>query len=383
VSRAKARPLLDPPLVRRAAIDALRKLDPRRQVRNPVMFVVLVGSVLTTALFCQALLGHGEAAPGFIGWVSAWLWFTVLFANFAEALAEGRGKAQAEALRRARRDIEAHLLEEPIDEVHFEPEAARARSLRELRPAQGPSRARPHGRVHPGDGEIEIGIASVDESAITGESAPVIREAGGEPQRGYRRHARALGLAGRADHRRARRDLPRPDDLAGGGREAPEDAQRDRARHPARGDDDHLSARDRDTAAVLHLQRGEAGTGIPVTVTALVALLVCLIPTTIGGLLSAIGIAGMDRLIQANVIASSGRAVEAAGDVDVLLLDKTGTITLGNRQATEFLPANGVEPKSSPTRRSSRRSPTRRPRAAASSCSRSSGSACASATSIR
>jgi K+-transporting ATPase ATPase B chain len=344
VSRAKARPLFDPPLVRRAAIDALRKLDPRRQVRNPVMFVVLVGSVLTTALFCQALLGHGEAAPGFIGWVSAWLWFTVLFANFAEALAEGRGKAQAEALRRARRDLEAHLLEDPIDEVHFEPEAARARSLASSDLRKGHLVLVRTGEFIPGDGEIEIGIASVDESAITGESAPVIREAGGD-RSAVTGGTRVLSdwLVVRITAEPGETFLDRMISLVEGAK---------RQKTPNEIALDILLAAMTiifllATATLLPFSIysvGEAGTGTPVTVTALVALLVCLIPTTIGGLLSAIGIAGMDRLIQANVIASSGRAVEAAGDVDVLLLDKTGTITLGNRQATEFLPANGVEP---------------------------------------
>ncbi len=234
----------------------------------------------------------------------------------------------------------------------------------------------------PGDGEVVEGVASVDESAITGESAPVIRESGGD------RSAVTGGTRVLSDWlvvrvtRQPRRDLPRPHDRDGRGREAAEDAERDRAQHPAGGAHDHLPARHRHAAAVLASTAcSAAGQGTPVTVTVLVALLVCLIPTTIGGLLSAIGIAGMDRMIQANVIAMSGRAVEAAGDVDVLLLDKTGTITLGNRQATAFLPAAGRRASAtSPTPRSSPRSPTRRPRAAASSCSPRRSTASASAT---
>jgi potassium-transporting ATPase ATP-binding subunit len=344
VSRAEATPLFDPTLVRRAAIDALWKLDPRRQIRNPVMFVVLVGSVLTTALFFQALLGRGEATPGFIGWVAVWLWFTVLFANFAEALAEGRGKAQADALRRARRDIEAHLLESEIDEVRFEPDAARTRSLASSDLRKGHLVLVRAGEFVPGDGEIEIGIASVDESAITGESAPVIREAGGD-RSAVTGGTRVLSdwLVVRISAEPGETFLDRMIALVEGAK---------RQKTPNEIALDILLAAMTiifllATATLLPFSIysvAEAGTGAPVTVTALVALLVCLIPTTIGGLLSAIGIAGMDRLIRANVIASSGRAVEAAGDVDVLLLDKTGTITLGNRQATEFLPANGVKP---------------------------------------
>jgi potassium-transporting ATPase ATP-binding subunit len=342
--RAQATPLFDPTLVRRAALDALVKLDPRRQIRNPVMFVVLIGSVLTTALFCQALLGRGEAAPGFIGWVSVWLWFTVLFANFAEALAEGRGKAQADALRRARRDIEAQLLEGEIDEMRFAPERARTRSVPSSDLRKGHLVLVRTGEFIPGDGEIEIGIASVDESAITGESAPVIREAGGD-RSAVTGGTRVLSdwLVVRISAEPGETFLDKMIALVEGAK---------RQKTPNEIALDILLAAMTivfllATATLLPFSIysvGEAGTGVPVTVTALVALLVCLIPTTIGGLLSAIGIAGMDRLIRANVIASSGRAVEAAGDVDVLLLDKTGTITLGNRQATGFLPANGVAP---------------------------------------
>jgi len=342
MSRATARPLFDPPLVRRALFDSLIKLDPRRQIRNPVMFVVLVGSVLTTALFFQALVGRGEASPGFIGWVSAWLWFTVLFANFAEALAEGRGKAQADALRRARREIEAHLLDPGLDLEQFDPATASTRPVPSSDLRKGHLVLVRAGEFIPGDGEIDHGIASVDESAITGESAPVIREAGGD-RSAVTGGTRVLSdwLVVRIVAEPGETFLDRMISLVEGAK---------RQKTPNEIALDILLAAMTivfllATATLLPYSIyavKEAGTGAPVTVTALVALLVCLIPTTIGGLLSAIGIAGMDRLIQANVIANSGRAVEAAGDVDVLLLDKTGTITLGNREATEFLPASGV-----------------------------------------
>jgi K+-transporting ATPase ATPase B chain len=342
MSRATARPLFDPPLVRRALVDAVAKLDPRTQIRNPVMFVVWVGSVLTTALFFQALGGQGEASPAFIGWVAAWLWFTVLFANFAEALAEGRGKAQADALRRARREIEAHLLEPDLELATFDPATAAVRALASSELRKGHLVLVRAGEYIPGDGEIDLGIASVDESAITGESAPVIREAGGD-RSAVTGGTRVLSdwLVVRITAEPGETFLDRMIGLVEGAK---------RQKTPNEIALDILLAAMTiifllATATLLPFSIyavNEAGSGAPVTVTALVALLVCLIPTTIGGLLSAIGIAGMDRLIRANVIATSGRAVEAAGDVDVLLLDKTGTITLGNRQATEFLPANGV-----------------------------------------
>jgi K+-transporting ATPase ATPase B chain len=346
MSRAKVRPLFDPPLVRRALVDAFVKLDPRRQLRNPVMFVVLVGSVLTTALFLQALAGSGEAAPAFIGWVSVWLWFTVLFANFAEALAEGRGKAQADALRRARREIEAQLLEQAtFDAQSFDPARAHARSIASTDLRKGHLVLVRAGSFIPGDGEVALGIASVDESAITGESAPVIREAGGD-RNAVTGGTRVLSdwLVVRITAEPGESFLDRMIGLVEGAK---------RQKTPNEIALDILLAAMTivfllATATLLPVSIyavSDAGSGAPVTVTALVALLVCLIPTTIGGLLSAIGIAGMDRMIQANVIATSGRAVEAAGDVDVLLLDKTGTITLGNRQATEFLPARDTTPK--------------------------------------
>jgi K+-transporting ATPase ATPase B chain len=334
-SHPKARSLFDGPIVRRAAVDAVRKLDPRVQVRNPVMFVVLVGSVLTTGLWLQALLGQGEAPAGFIFWISMWLWFTVLFANFAEAMAEGRGKAQAEALRRTRQDVQAKRLARP------ERGAAVTRvagsSLR-----QGDVVLAEAGDVIPGDGEVIEGVASVDESAITGESAPVIRESGGD-RSAVTGGTRVLSdwLIVRISANPGEAFLDRMIAMVEGAK---------RQKTPNEIALDILLAGFTiifllATATLLPYSIysvGVAGQGTPVTVTVLVALLVCLIPTTIGGLLSAIGIAGMDRMHQANVIAMSGRAVEAAGDVDVLLLDKTGTITLGNRQATAFLPAAGV-----------------------------------------
>jgi K+-transporting ATPase ATPase B chain len=331
----KARPLLDGPIVRRAIVDSVRKLDPRVQVRNPVMFVVLVGSVLTTGLWLQALLGQGEAPAAFIFWISVWLWFTVLFANFAEAMAEGRGKAQAEALRRARQDVQAKRLaraERTAPVTHVAASSLRKDDVVLVEA----------GDVIPGDGEVIEGVASVDESAITGESAPVIRESGGD------RSAVTGGTKVLSDWLVVRIGANPGEAFLDRMIAMVEGAKRQKTPNEialnillAGFTIIFLLA----TATLLPYSIysvGVAGQGTPVTVTVLVALLVCLIPTTIGGLLSAIGIAGMDRMHQANVIAMSGRAVEAAGDVDVLLLDKTGTITLGNRQATAFLPAAGV-----------------------------------------
>jgi K+-transporting ATPase ATPase B chain len=331
----KARSLFDGPIVRRAAVDAVRKLSPRVQVRNPVMFVVLVGSVLTTGLWLQALLGQGEAPAGFIFGISVWLWFTVLFANFAEAMAEGRGKAQAEALRRTRQDVQAKRLPRPERGAAITRVAGS--SLR-----QGDVVLVEAGDVIPGDGEVIEGVASVDESAITGESAPVIRESGGD------RSAVTGGTRVLSDWLIVRISANPGEAFLDRMIAMVEGAKRQKTPNEialnillAGFTIIFLLA----TATLLPYSLYSvhvAGQGTPVTVTVLVALLVCLIPTTIGGLLSAIGIAGMDRMHQANVIAMSGRAVEAAGDVDVLLLDKTGTITLGNRQATAFLPATGV-----------------------------------------
>ena len=330
---AKSKEAAPPPEfdVRRALGESFVKLDPRRQVRNPVMFIVEVGSLLTTVLWVQALLGRGEAPAGFIGGISLWLWFTVLFANFAEAVAEGRGKAQAEALRRTRRETLAKKLRHARAEGGFDlvPSTALHRDDHFLVQS---------GEIIPADGEVVEGIAAVDESAVTGESAPVIREAGGD-RSAVTGGTRVLSdwLVVRVTSGPGEGFLDRMIGLVEGAR---------RQKTP-------------NEIALNILLSGftiiflvvcatllpyslfgvqSAGQGTPITVTVLVALLVCLIPTTIGGLLSAIGIAGMDRMIQRNVIALSGRAVEAAGDVDVLLLDKTGTITLGNRQAVEFVP---------------------------------------------
>ncbi|HYO25729.1 MAG TPA: potassium-transporting ATPase subunit KdpB [Lacipirellulaceae bacterium] len=334
-TNAKKRPLFDPPILRRALIDAILKLNPRRQVRNPVMFTVFVGSLLTTWLGVVALRGGGEESPAFILSVSAWLWFTVLFANFAEAMAEGRGKAQADSLRATRRDVEAKKLSEPRYGAPHR--AAAASSLRKDDVILVEA-----GESIPSDGEVIEGVASVDESAITGESAPVIRESGGD-RSSVTGGTRVLSdwLVVRITANPGETFLDRMIGLVEGAK---------RQKTPNEIALDILLAAMTMVFLVVcatllpfsSYSVGAAGQGSPITVTVLVALLVCLIPTTIGGLLSAIGIAGMDRMIQANVIAMSGRAVEAAGDVDVLLLDKTGTITMGNRQAVELIPAPGV-----------------------------------------
>src|SRR5499433_952257 len=330
------RSLFDVAILRQAAVDSFRKLTPRRQVRNPVMFVVYVGSILTTLLWAQAAVGHGEAPGWFIFWVSVWLWFTVLFANFAEAMAEGRGKAQAASLRKARRDLQAKRLSRPDRMARYE--SVSASSLR-----KGQIVLVEAGDFIPVDGTVVEGVASVNESAITGESAPVIRESGGDRSSvtgGTQVLSDWLIVEVTANPGEA--FLDRMISLVEGAK---------RQKTPNEIALDILLAAMTIVfliACVTLLPFSQyavraAEKGSPVTVTVLVALLVCLIPTTIGGLLSAIGIAGMDRMIQANVIAMSGRAVEAAGDVDVLLLDKTGTITLGNRQATAFIPADGVK----------------------------------------
>ena len=322
-------------MYRRAFLDALPKLNPRSMMRNPVMFVVEVGSVLTTALWIQALIGQGEAPAWYIGFVSLWLWFTVLFANFSEALAEGRGKAQAEGLRRARRETPAKRLKEPHHGAAFE--SVPSTALR-----KGDAFLVQAGDAIAADGEVIEGIASVDESAITGESAPVIRESGGD-RSAVTGGTRVLSdwLVVRLTAEPGGGFLDRMIKLIEGAK---------RQKTPNEIALNILLAAFTIIFLVVCVTLlpfslfsvQVAGHGAPVTVTVLVALLVCLIPTTIGGLLAAIGIAGMDRMIRHNVIATSGRAVEAAGDVDVLLLDKTGTVTLGNRMATEFVPAPGV-----------------------------------------
>ncbi len=334
-SSVKARSLFDLSIVRQAVVDSFRKLTPRRQVRNPVMFVVYVGSILTTLLWVQALVGRGEAPAWFIFWVSVWLWFTVLFANFAEAMAEGRGKAQAASLRKARRDLQAKRLARPERGARYETVPASALRKGDVVLVEA-------GDFVPADGEVIEGVASVNEAAITGESAPVIRESGGD-RSSVTGGTQVLSdwLIVKVTANPGEAFLDRMISLVEGAK---------RQKTPNEIALDILLAALTiifllATATLLPFSLysvGAAGQGTPVTVTVLVALLVCLIPTTIGALLSAIGIAGMDRMIQKNVIAMSGRAVEAAGDVDVLLLDKTGTITLGNRQATAFFPADGI-----------------------------------------
>jgi K+-transporting ATPase ATPase B chain len=327
--------LFDRALLGPALLDSLRKLDPRVQWRNPVMFVVYIGSILTTALWVQALVAHGEAPAWFIFNIALWLWFTVLFANFAEALAEGRSKAQAESLRGLKQTVWAKKLAAPGD---------RSRSSRvradELR--RGDVVLIEAGDYVPADGEVIEGAASVDESAITGESAPVIRESGGDFS------AVTGGTRVLSDWVVARVTVNPGETFLDRMIAMVESAKRQKTPNEIA-----LTILLVALTLVFLLATATllpyslysvavAKLGTPITITALIALLVCLIPTTIGALLSAIGVAGMSRMLQANVIATSGRAVEAAGDVDVLLLDKTGTITLGNRQAAAFIPAAGV-----------------------------------------
>jgi potassium-transporting ATPase ATP-binding subunit len=316
--------------------DAFRKLSPRQQFRNPVMFVVFVCSVLTTGLWLQALLGKGEAPAAFILWVSIWLWFTLLFANFAEAIAEGRGKAQAQALRGARRDVIAHKIASP--DPHGTVTILSASDLRKNDLVIVKA-----GEVIPGDGDVVNGAASVDESAVTGESAPVIRESGGD-RSSVTGGTRVLSdwIVVRISSNPGESFLDRMIAMVEGASRRKTPNEIALTILLAKFTLIFLLACATLLPYSLYSVQA-AGHGDPITITVLVALLVCLIPTTIGGLLSAIGIAGMDRMIQANVIAMSGRAVEAAGDVDVLLLDKTGTITLGNRQAVAFHPAPGVD----------------------------------------
>jgi len=318
-------------IYQRALLDSFRKLDPRWMARNPVMFVVEIGSVLTTLLFIQALMGASQENPAFIGAIALWLWFTVLFANFSEALAEGRGKAQADSLRAARRDTQAKKLREAKygAPVTLTPSGALRRGDVFLVEA---------GDVLPADGEVIQGVASVNESAVTGESAPVIREAGGD------RSAVTGGTLILSDWLVVRVTADPGEGFLERMIAMVEGAKRSKT--PNEIALNILLAAFTIIFLIVCITLlpysiyavNANGAGTPVTITVLVALLVCLIPTTIGGLLPAIGIAGMDRLIRRNVIALSGRAVEAAGDVDVLLLDKTGTITLGNRQAVEFIP---------------------------------------------
>jgi K+-transporting ATPase ATPase B chain len=327
--------VFDAAILTPALAEAFKKLNPRQQIKNPVMFIVEVGSVLTTGLWFQALAGHGEAPAGFIFSVALWLWFTVLFANMAQAIAEGRGRAQAATLRASRKDTPAKKL--PKGTRGDCPVAVSANDLR-----QGDVVFVEAGDLIPMDGEVTEGVASVNEAAITGESAPVIRESGGD------RSAVTGGTQVLSDWLVVRITSNPGETFLDRMISMVEGAKRQKTPNEIA-----LNILLAGMAIIFLLATvtllpfslysvNAAGAGSVVTVTALVALLVCLIPTTIGGLLPAIGIAGMDRMIQANVVALSGRAVEAAGDVDVLLLDKTGTITLGNRQAVAFVAAEST-----------------------------------------
>ena len=322
------RPLLDPPIVRRALRDAVTKLDPRHMVRNPVMFVVLLGSLVTTIVLLGDLAG-GRGHVGFTLQIALWLWFTVLFANFAEAMAEGRGKAQADSLRKNRRETQAKRLTDLRRRDQFV--AVSADQLR-----SGDVVVCLPGDQIPGDGEVIEGVASVDESAITGESAPVVRESGGD------RSAVTGGTKVLSDFLVIRITANPGETFLDRMIALVEGAKRQKTPNEIALTILLSGLTIIFLFAVVTLQPFAIYSGGAVAIPVLIALLVCLIPTTIGGLLSAIGIAGMDRMIQQNVIATSGRAVEAAGDVNTLLLDKTGTITLGNRQAVEFRPVQGV-----------------------------------------
>ena len=330
--------LADKAIVSRAVKDAFRKLAPKDQIKNPVMFLVYASAILTTVLFAFSLFGvsDGIVSSGFILAIAIVLWLTDLFSNFAEAIAEGRGKAQADTLRANRRDVMAHKLANPNDhEVFAEVPGA---SLR-----KGDCYIVKAGEQIPADGEVVEGAASVDESAITGESAPVIREAGGD------RSAVTGGTTVLSDWL-----VVKVTQEPGGSFLDKMIAMVEGANRKKTPNEIALEILLVALSIIFVLvtaslysysvfSAGQKGVTNPTSVTALVALLICLAPTTIGALLSAIGIAGMSRLNQANVLAMSGRAIEAAGDVDVLLLDKTGTITLGNRQAAKFIPVDGVD----------------------------------------
>lgn len=324
-TQAKRRSLFDSKIVRRASTDALAKLSPRIMMRNPVMFVVELGSVLTTVLLLVNLATH-HGHFRFDLQITLWLWFTVLFANFAEAMAEGRGKAQADALRQAKSETTAYRLNK----------AGKVEEVPSTQLRVGDTVRVVAGQMIPGDGEVVEGVASVDESAITGESAPVIREAGGD-RSAVTGGTRVLSdvITVRITSNPGETFLDRMIALVEG-------AERQKTPNEIALNILLAGLTIIFLLAVVTLQPFAIYSGAPQTVFVLISLLVCLIPTTIGGLLSAIGIAGMDRLVQHNVLATSGRAVEAAGDVNTLLLDKTGTITIGNRQAAEFIVAPGV-----------------------------------------
>ncbi len=322
MSDRKATSLWDRNIVRVALGDSLRKLDPRVQIRNPVMFVVEVTALAVTIILVRDFFGARSSLAGFEFQIAIWLWFTVLFANFAEAMAEGRGKAQADNLRKTRTETKAKLVT-ASDEIQIVPATALRRgNIVRVEASE----------VIPGDGEVIEGIAAVNEASITGESAPVIRESGGD------RSAVTGGTTVISDWIKVRITANPGETFLDRMIALVEGAERQRTPNEIA-----LSILLAGLTLVfmlvcVSLQPFALYGGTILSLPVLVALLVCLIPTTIGGLLSAIGIAGMDRLVQHNVLAMSGRAVEAAGDVDTLLLDKTGTITLGNRMATEFIP---------------------------------------------
>ncbi|MBV8245559.1 MAG: potassium-transporting ATPase subunit KdpB, partial [Candidatus Eremiobacteraeota bacterium] len=326
--RPKSRSLWDTAIIGRAIADSFVKLDPRWQARNPVMFIVEVGSVATTFFWLRDLLAH-QGNPGFEFAIAVWLWFTVLFANFAEAMAEGRGKAQAEFLRRTKTETTANKV---LDGGQIVTVAATMLRKGDLVRVET-------GELIPSDGDVIQGAATVDESAITGESAPVVRESGGD-RSSVTGGTRVLSdwIVVRVSANPGETFLDRMIGLVEG-------AQRQKTPNEIALSILLAGLTIIFLIAVATLLPYSIYAGARQTVTVLIALLVCLIPTTIGGLLSAIGIAGMDRVMQRNVLAMSGRAVEASGDVDTLLLDKTGTITLGNRQAVEIITAPGIEKK--------------------------------------
>src|SRR6201994_629931 len=322
---SEKRSLWNPEILRQSVLDSFRKLDPRLMVKNPVMLVVEIGSVLTTALLIQGLVQH-QGSIAFNLQITLWLWFTVLFANFAEAMAEGRGKAQAATLRKAKGETMAYRFTKDGSTEAVSSSQLRVDDLIKVEA----------GQFIAGDGEVIEGVASVDESAITGESAPVIREAGGA------RSAVTGGTRVLSDWIKVRITANPGETFLDRMIALVEGAQRQKTPNEIALSILLSGLTIVFLLAVATLQPFAIYSHAPQTIFVLVSLLVCLIPTTIGGLLSSIGIAGMDRLVQYNVLAMSGRAVEAAGDVNTLLLDKTGTITLGNRQATEFFPAPDI-----------------------------------------
>jgi potassium-transporting ATPase ATP-binding subunit len=327
---AERQSLWNPAILRQSALDSFRKLDPRLMVKNPVMLVVEIGSVLTSILLIQGVVQH-QGSFAFNLQITLWLWFTVLFANFAEAMAEGRGKAQADTLRKAKGETTAIRLKSANKDAEREQVSSAALRSGDIIYVEA-------GLYIPGDGEVIDGVASVDESAITGESAPVIREAGGD------RSAVTGGTKVLSDWIMVKITSNPGETFLDRMIALVEGAQRQKTPNEIALSILLSGLTIIFLLAVATLQPIAVYSQAPQTIFVLVSLLVCLIPTTIGGLLSSIGIAGMDRLVQYNVLAMSGRAVEAAGDVDTLLLDKTGTITLGNRQATEFIPAPNISP---------------------------------------